>query len=189
MTGTELDSIVASTFKLGRCTQVIVGAVHTYNLHQMMFHLGEELTNRGNLSQGDTSVNESLHKVCKRMYARSNKRGPNISLQMMRGEQSQTEIMRGIKNDEGSDDSDDGDATDDEERVERLHAARDGHLPSGGIIPPAVLQMSTRGARGAVGDVLGLPGMVGLVDMLEIDHATTITVAKTLVFAPKFEWV
>lgn len=55
-------------------------------------------------------------------------------------------------------------------------------------IPRAVLRMSTPGVWVAVGDVLGLPGMKGLADLLEVDTATTITVAKTLAFAQKFEW-
>lgn len=191
LTGTELDSMVAAAFKLGRCIQILLGPVHTSKLHRLMFHLGEKLNNRGNLSEGDTSVNESLHKVCKRMYSRSKKRGPKISLQMMRGEQSQTKIMRSMKDegsDEGCDGCNDGDAFDDEERAERLHAARDGHPTDAADIPRAVLRMSTRGVRVAVGDVPGLPGMKGLADLLEVDPATTTTVAKTLVFAPKLEW-
>lgn len=191
LTGTELDSMVAAAFKLGRCIQILLGPVHTSKLHRLMFHLGEKLNSRGNLSEGDTSVNESLHKVCKRMYSRSNKRGPKISLQMMRGEQSQTKIMRSMKDegsDEGCDGCNDGDAFDDEERAKRLHAARDGHPTDAADIARAVLRMSSRGVRVAVGDVLGPPGMKGLADLLEVDPATTTTVAKTLVFAPKLEW-
>lgn len=188
LSGTQVESMVAAALKLGRSIQVILGPVHTSKLHRLMFHLRAELQNRGNLSQGDTSVNESLHKVCKRMYARSNKRGPTLLMQMMRGEQSQMEILRGMDDNEGSDDRDVADAVDDEELTERIHAARDGNLPDVVNIPPVVLQMSTRGIRVTLEEVTGLPGLMNLPELLEVDPATTVTVAKTLVFAPRFEW-
>lgn len=188
LSGNELESIAAAALKLGRCIQVILGPVHTSKLHRLMFHLAAELQNRGNLSEGDTSVNESLHKLCKKMYTRSNKRGPTLSMQMMRGEQSQTEILRGMVNDEGSDDEEVADESDDEEATERRHAARDGHVVDVADVPPVVLQMSTRGIRFALEDVLGLPGLSNLPDLLEVDRATTVTVAKTLLFEPRFEW-
>lgn len=188
LSATQIDFMSAAALKLGRSIQVILGPVHTSKLHRLMFHLRAELENRGNLAEGDTSVNESLHKVCKRMYSRSNKRGPTLLMQMMRGEQSQTEILRGMDDLEGSGEGNTNDVTDDEEAVERLHAARHGQVPDVNNIPTVVLQMSTRGIRMALGELTGLPGLKDLPELLEVDPATTVTVAKTLVFSPKFEW-
>jgi len=67
--------------------QTLYGHVNTSKLHRLVAHLGDELRGRGNLWEGDTSVNEKLHGSCKRMYKRSNKRGPGVALQMMRCEE------------------------------------------------------------------------------------------------------
>jgi len=74
--------------------QTLYGHVNTTKLHRLVAHLGDELRNRGNLWEGDTSVNEKLHGSCKRMYKRSNKRGPGVALQMMRCEETQSAVIR-----------------------------------------------------------------------------------------------
>jgi len=74
--------------------QTLYGPVNTTKLHRLIMHLGDELRARGNLWEGDTSVNEKLHGSCKRMYKRSNKRGPGVALQMMRCEETQSAIIR-----------------------------------------------------------------------------------------------
>jgi len=74
--------------------QTLYGHVNTTKVHRLVQHLGDELRNRGNLWEGDTSVNEKLHGSCKRMFKRSNKRGPGVALQMMRCEESQSAIIR-----------------------------------------------------------------------------------------------
>ena len=74
--------------------QTFYGHVNTTKLHRLVQHLGDELRNRGNLWEGDTSVNEKLHGSCKRMFKRSNKRGPGVALQMMRCEEAQSAVIR-----------------------------------------------------------------------------------------------
>jgi len=74
--------------------QTLYGYVNTTKLHRLVQHLGDELRNRGNLWEGDTSVNEKLHGSCKRMFKRSNKRGPGVALQMMRCEEAQSAVIR-----------------------------------------------------------------------------------------------
>lgn len=74
--------------------QTLYGHVNTTKLHRLVMHLGDELRARGNLWEGDTSVNEKLHGSCKRKYKRSNKRGPGVALQMMRREETQSAIIR-----------------------------------------------------------------------------------------------
>jgi len=74
--------------------QTLYGHVNTTKLHRLVAHLGDELRSRGNLWEGDTLVNEKLHGSCKRMYNRSNKRGPGVALQMMRCEETQSAVLR-----------------------------------------------------------------------------------------------
>jgi len=74
--------------------QTLYGHVNTTKLHRLVQHLGDELRNRGNLWEGDTSVNEKLHRSCKRMFKQSNKRGPGVALQMMRCEEAQSAVIR-----------------------------------------------------------------------------------------------
>jgi len=61
--------------------QTLYGHVNTSKLHRLVQHLRDELRNRGNLWEGDTSVNENLHGSCKRVFNRSSKRGPGVALQ------------------------------------------------------------------------------------------------------------
>jgi len=74
--------------------QTLYGNVNTTKLHRLMHHLGDELRARGDLWEGDTSTKEKLHGNCKRMFKRSNKRGPGVALQMMRCEEWQSAIIR-----------------------------------------------------------------------------------------------
>lgn len=113
-TADKVTKMVEAARNVGRCAQVLLGPLHTSKLHRLMRHLRLELELRGNLWEGDMSHEESLHKVCKRMYQRSNKRGPTLALQMMRAEQAQSEVLSGIS-DGGSDDED---VSEDEELVE-----------------------------------------------------------------------
>lgn len=184
MTASEVTEMVDAARNLGRCAQVLLGPVHTSKLHRLMRHLRSELELRGNLWEGDTSQNESLHKVCKRMYQRSNKRGPTLAMQMMRGEQAQTEVLRGIS-DGGSEDDD---LTEDEEVVEQRNAVTDSHAEDVLAVPLSVLHLSTRGVRVPLENLCRLAGLSDLANLLELDTSQTVTVAKTLKFYAQFEW-
>jgi len=87
MTKMDVRAIEAEAETLGvDYLQTLYGRINTTKIHRLIYHLGDELRARGNLWQGDASLNESLHGACKRMYKRTNKRGPGVSLQMMRCE-------------------------------------------------------------------------------------------------------
>lgn len=62
----------------------LLGRMNTRKFHRLANHLCAALMDHGNLAGGDTSVNEGLHKKCKRMYARTNKRVDTYTLQMLR---------------------------------------------------------------------------------------------------------
>lgn len=183
-TGRQASAMVDAAFCVGRSIQVLLGPVHTSKHHRLMWHLRGEPEGRGNLWEGDTSRYVSLHKVCKKMYLRSNKRGPTLAMQMMRGEQAQTEILRGLTGGETDDDA----VSEDEERVEQVNAMHTARVDGVDVFPYSVLHMSTRGVRIAVGVVSALPVLQDLPTRLEMDVAETVVGAKTLKFNPKFEW-
>lgn len=183
-TGTQVAAMVQAAQEVGRRAQVLLGPVHTIKLRRIMRHLRAKMEGRGNLWEGDSSADESLYKVCKEMYLRSNKSGPTLALKMMRDEQAHTEILRGLP----EDDSDEDDVTDDEETLKERNAVDLAHVEYVTSVPPSVLSMSTRGVRVAVGDLSALPGLQDLPYLLEMDVAESVTVAKTLKFYGRFEW-
>lgn len=183
-TASEVTEMADCARKLGRSAQLLLGPVHTSKLHRLMRHLRSELELRGNLWEGDTSHNESRHKICKRMYQRSNKRGPTLALQMMRGEQAQTEVLRGISDSS----NDDEDESEDEERVEERNAVTDSHAEDVLAVPLKTLHLSTRRVRVPLESLCGLSGLSDLAHLLELDVSQTVTVAKTLKFYSQFEW-
>ncbi|KAK1868927.1 hypothetical protein I4F81_011409 [Pyropia yezoensis] len=103
---------------------------------------------------------------------------------MMLGEQAQAEILRGLPVYE----RDQEEGTDDEEHVEERDAVQLAHVDDVLAVPPSVLTMSTRGVRMTVGDLSGLPGLQNLPQLLEMDIAECVAVAKTLKFFARFEW-
>jgi len=72
---------------------VLFGPVHTTKMHALAFHLLDELLNRGNLIEADTSVNESLHRLAKIMFANTNKQTTSFPVQMLRCEQTLARII------------------------------------------------------------------------------------------------
>jgi len=80
MTMMDVREIEAEAETLGvDYLQTLYGRINTTQMHRLIYHLGDELRARGNLWEGDASLNESLHGACKRMYKRTNKRGPGVS--------------------------------------------------------------------------------------------------------------
>lgn len=96
---------------LGKCIQVLYGPVNTTKLHRLMSHFLADLRGNGNLWEGDTSENESIHKTCKRMYRRSNKRG-TLALQMMSCDETQGAILHEVFDEDSPDE--DADPHDDD---------------------------------------------------------------------------
>jgi len=78
--------------------QILYVHVNTSKRHRLIHHLADELRARGNLWKGDTSTNENLLGSCKRMFKRSHERGPKVALQMIRCDESQSAIIRGLVN-------------------------------------------------------------------------------------------
>jgi len=95
---TEIVAMEENAVALGvDCIQTLYGHINTTKLHRLIAHLGDELRGRGNLWEGDTSENERLHASCKRMFRRTNKRGPGVALQMMRCEESQSAVLQELQ--------------------------------------------------------------------------------------------
>ena len=152
--------------------QTLYGRTNTSKVHRLIYHLGDELRYRGNLWEGDNSQNETLHASCKRMYRRTNKRGPGVSLQMMRCEQTQTDILKEI----------------DEAEEEEAAAQGDVVLAVAAPTRTADLSFSGRGTRVAVGDLLAEPALQKMAERLEADGIRWGTVNKTARIVAKFEW-
>jgi len=152
--------------------QTLYGRTNTTKVHRLIYHLADELRARGNLWEGDTSLNETLHGACKRMYKRTNKRGPGGSLQMMRCEQTQVEVLREI-----------GD-------VDGVEAA----APEGTDVTLAAptrtadLLVSGRGKRVVVGDLLATPELEKFAELFVTDDVRWVTVCKKARIVAQFEW-
>jgi len=156
---------------------VLFGPAHTTKAHRLAAHLLAALLDNGNLWEGDTSENEGLHGPCKRMYQRTNKRGPTIVLQMMRAAEAQKEVLR-----------------------ELYEAARDGgediqtllevDVEAGDVPmdPVPVLARSHRGLRVTVCTAAQRPGMGSLGALLQQPSDTMIVLSPSFTFFCTFEW-
>jgi len=152
--------------------QTLYGRTNTSKVHRLIYHLADELRARGNLWEGDTSLNETLHGACKRMYKRTNKRGPGVSLQMMRCEQTQVQVLKEIEED-------------DEVYKPGPRAAAAAVSVSAHT---ADLSFSGRGKRVTVGDLLATPELQSMAERLTSDGIRWVTVSKTARIVARFEW-
>ena len=152
--------------------QTLYGRINTSKIHRLVYHLGDELRSCGNLWEGDTSQNEALHGACKRMYKRTNKRGPGVALQMMRCEQTQAEVLKEVELADNT-----------------TTADRSGPLVL--VSSPAHtadLSFSRRGERVAVGDLLLKPALRKMAERLANDGVHWLMVSKTARIVARFEW-
>jgi len=151
--------------------QTLYGDIHTMKLHRLAHHLGDELRNRGNLWEGDTSVNERLHGACKRMYRRSNKRGPTVALHMMRREETQSQVLLELAEidaaEQGQRHIEDA-ASDDEDTRTRQEL-----ITTGGV------SVTGRGRTAAIGDLALLWGLAGVTDLLSLEVDDKVSFHKT----------
>jgi len=175
LTEADVRTMVAEARTLGvHYLQTLYGRTNTSKVHRVIFHLGDELRDCGNLWEGDTSLNERLHGACKRMYARTNKRGPGVSLQMMRCEQTQAQVLGEI--------------------AQAEEAGGDSAVAAGAATsadPPAQtndLASSMRGERAAVGELLARPELRAFAETLASGGVAWVTVAKTMRIVARFEW-
>jgi len=173
MTAADVRTIEAEAETLGiDYLQTLYGRTNTSKVHRLIYHLGDELRSRGNLWEGDTSLNETLHGACKRMYKRTNKRGPGVSLQMMRCEQTQVEVLREIEDADG------------------VGAAGGGGADVTVASPICTedLSFSGRGQRVAVTDLITAPELQEFAERLSTDGVHWVTVNKTARIVAQFEW-
>jgi len=74
--------------------QTLFGPSHTTKLHRAVSHLLDEFILRGNLQDGNTGVNEALHKFVKQAFALTNKSRDKAALQMVLTEQIDSLVRR-----------------------------------------------------------------------------------------------
>jgi len=67
--------------------QNIFGEKHTTKLHRLLAHLLDEFLLRGNVHDGDSGINEALHKAVKLAWLRTNHRRSEYTLQLVLAEQ------------------------------------------------------------------------------------------------------
>jgi len=168
---------------------LLFGPVHTTKAHRLANHLLSALLGNGNLWEGDTSENEALHGPCKKMYNRTNKRGPTMVLQMMRAAETQAEVLREIMElDARDDDGKDGnDCSEDNDGIHRLleDDTSDGDVATA---PVPALSRSHRGLRITIADAEQLPGMTSLGTVLGKEAGCTLVVSPSFTFYCTFEW-
>jgi len=156
---------------------LLFGPVHTTKAHRLANHLLAALLSNGNLWEGDTSENEALHGPCKKMYLRTNKRGPTMVLQMMRAAEAQTEVLREMR--ELTDEDDTGllDLFEGDPDAEDVPTA-----------PVQVLARSHRGRRVTVADVEAMSGMAGVGELLGKAGECSLVLSSSFSFFCTFEW-
>jgi len=180
---------------------VLFGPANTTKAHRVANHLRAHLLNHGNLWAGDTSENEGLHRVCKRMFLRSNKRGPTLILQMMRACETQVEVLRELKDAEGESEHGAGDAAaavgagaDLLDVLSGREGVEGDWVAAGGVqgdVDPTlvrVLPRSRRGNRQLVAELATRPGLGGLAAALGLSDDSLLVVAQSLSFFCRFEW-
>jgi len=159
---------------------LLLGPMHTSKSHRLANHLLVALLRNGNVWEGDTSENETLHGPCKRMDSRTNKRGPTIVLQMMRASETQNEVLRELKDLEDEKGDENG----------GLFDILDGNVDEGDVPtePVHLLPRSERGQRLKVSDVQVLPGMGALGELLDKSPNCSVVVSTSFSFHCTFEW-
>jgi len=179
ITESQINAMDADAKTLGvDYVQLLYGHVHTTKLHRLVEHLGDELRGRGNLWEGDTSENERLHSTCKRMFRRSNKRGPDVALQMMRCDETQSAVLQELSFLSDSD-SDSGDRS------------GDGSDARGAAEAPTLtsdLSFTGRGTRVAIGTLRQSPELANLGDLLDLVDGDCVIVHRTARIMARFEW-
>jgi len=183
MTEEQIQSMEDAASGLGvDCVQTLYKLTNTTKLHRVVQHLGAELRGRGNLWEGDTSENERLHASCKRMFRRSNKRGPDVILQMMRCDEALSAVLRSDEEDTGAALGDELDSADGGDGVGERSAAcgvptRTDELPLLGRARRVLVTALMRSpALSRIGDVLGAVG------------STWVTTHSNVRIVARFEW-
>jgi len=159
---------------------LLFGPAHTTKAHRIANHLLAALLANGNLWEGDTSENEALHGPCKRMYARTNRRGPTIVLQMMRAAETQVEVLRELREQE----------IDDAGGNDGLYDLLEDVVDAGDVAASSdvAVSRSHRGRRTRIADVAQLPGLSCVGALLGQEPACSLVVSPSFTFNCTFEW-
>ena len=159
---------------------ILFGPAHTTKAHRLANHLLAALLANGNMWEGDTSENEALHGPCKRMYARTNKRGPTIVLQMMRAAETQAEVLRELREQETEGAGGNHGISD---LLEEVVDAGDVAAAS-----DSLLSRSHRGRRTCLADVERVPGLCRVGALLGRGPRCSLVVSTSCTFNCTFEW-
>lgn len=175
---TDAEAMATLARELGTAIQVLLSPLDTTKLHRLMFHLSQELQNRGNLWEGDTSENESLHSSVKQMFKRTNNHGPTLLLQMLRSEETQAEVLQSLEREE--------------RRAERDASVGGtglgGPVPEEGDEEAQRLRIFRRGIRITLASVSARSGLSSLAIALGVDPSQSLIVANTIIVRAKLEW-
>lgn len=168
---------------LVKCIQVLLGPVHTTKLHRLGHHLFSELLDRGNLWEGDTSVNESQHGSVKSMFRRSTKNGPSLMLQMLRADETQNEVLAMSERAERAAERA-AENTSAMEIASQLHREDDDERDG----MEARLAASRRGIRVSLAAISQRSGLDGMAAALGVPRDAHAVMANTIVKRAVFEW-
>lgn len=168
---------------LVKSIQVLLGPVHTTKLHRLADHLLQELLNRGNLWEGDTSTNESQHGSVKHMFRRSNKGGATLMLQMLRAEETQRDVLKSYERAERLAEREA------EQAAARDFAAQDDREPTEEQEARAeLLRKNKRGVPVSIASVAEGAGLSGLAAALRVPVDASAVITNTIVLRAVFEW-
>lgn len=154
--------------------QPLLGPVHDTKLHRLSAHLLDEFRLRGNVFDGNSACNESLHKAVKAAYKTTNRKRGQFIEQLILNEQ----VNLVLKDEAGLD----------SELSDRSGAGDDFSTRS-----TAPRQQVRRGRRRlrqrysrkeSVGRLSEKRNLPGLADALACDAATTFCVRSSLYFGP-----
>lgn len=153
----------------------ILGEVHTPKVHKLLRHVLDAIRMHGNLINGNTSSNESGHKVDKRFYRRTNRVAKTFTAQIARQSQgTQALLDRMEKLDAKA-------ILQDKLLRARRAAARGGQLTALG-------KRSLRGTpRITVGALSQRPGLARLASLLDLHPSTQLHVLGRVIFTAKLD--
>lgn len=77
--------------------QALFGPAQLPKLHKLMAHLQDEFDLRGNVSDADTGINESMHRAVKKAWLRTVHRPAEYILQLVMAEQVSSVIHKAVE--------------------------------------------------------------------------------------------
>lgn len=154
--------------------QSVLGPAHNTKLHRLSAHLLDEFRLRGNLFDGNSADNESLHKAVKAAYRTTNKRRGQFIEQLIVNEQVSL-VLQDEEGDRGSTLCSDSDAGDERSSVDgdRQHRRR---------LRRRLRQRYTK--QQSVSRISVNRGLPGLAAALGCDPDTTFSPRSSIYFGP-----